>query len=91
MPASRSCERLVDVGDAEPVRAAGERGAGALHRSVAVGVRLHDSHDVLGADDLAQACDVGCDRVQVDDRLAEGAVRLGPGSVRVSSISRPAP
>ena len=37
-------ERLVDVGDAEPVGAAVERGAGRLHRAVAVAVRLDDDH-----------------------------------------------
>ena len=57
MPASRSSKRLVDVGDAEPVGAAGERGARDRDRAVAVGVRLDDGHDARrGATALARWC-----------------------------------
>ena len=65
-------ERLADVGDAEPRRAARERGDGRAHGAVAVAVGLDDGDD-LGAGEPAQVADVGGDRADVDRGLAHDA------------------
>ena len=67
-PAQR--ERLADVGDAEPRRAALECRDRGAHGAVAVAVGLDDGDD-LGAGQPAQMPHVRGDRADVDGRLAQ--------------------
>ena len=62
--------RLASVGNAKPGGAAGERGAGALHRAVAVAVGLDDRAERCpGVQLCAQARAVARDRGDVDAGL----------------------
>ena len=64
-------ERLGDVGDAEPVGAAVERGACDGDGAVAVGVRLDDGHDVRACRRGRRARRRWPDGVEVDGCLTE--------------------
>ena len=75
-------ERLVQDGDPEGVRTAGEHRAGGRDQPVAVAVGLDHRHQ-RAADALPQHRGVGGDRVEVDDDLgAGGCGRHAPESPR---------
>jgi hypothetical protein len=58
------------VRDAEPRRAAGQRGAGALDRAVTVPVLFHDRHDLgARAQPVAERCHVRGDNAEIYVRL----------------------
>src|SRR6185312_5732221 len=75
--------RLREVGDAEPLRTAVERGARDGDGSVAVAVRLHDGEHGRATRGLTQQPDVVGDGAQIDESLTEGAAGHG----RLSAIT----
>ena len=87
-PAGAQRQRLVEDGDPEGVRAAGEDGAGGRDQPVAVAVGLDHRHQ-RAADPLAQHRGVGGDRVEVDDDLGAGG--CGSSRPRVSQAGAPGP
>ena len=80
-------ERLVDIGDAQARRAAGEGGDGRRDRTVPVAVGL-DHGEQLGACQPPQVPHVLADRRGVDARLAEGGAH--PDSSTTKAAASPA-